>query len=189
MLWCSRVPTGSTTRQRSISPTRIEGHADNVGPALLGGLVVCGLSGDEAWAVPAPLDPGISAVVFVPPDGVLTHVARSLLPPSISHEDAVANTGRAALLVRALGGRPDLLLRATEDFLHQRHRGTAMPASLRLVEDLRARGVPAVVSGAGPTVLALTTSEEGQEGLLGDAPQGWQALAQRVGGAGARVLG
>lgn len=86
--------------------TRIEGHADNVGPALLGGLVVCGRSGVEAWAVPAPLDPGISAVVLIPPDGVLTQVARSLLPPSISHEDAVANTGRAALLVRALGGRP-----------------------------------------------------------------------------------
>ncbi|MBV9831045.1 MAG: homoserine kinase [Marmoricola sp.] len=168
--------------------SRIEGHADNVGPALLGGLVVCGQAGDDAWAVPAPLDPGIGAVVFVPPDGVLTHVARSLLPASISHDDAVANTGRAALLVLALGGRPDLLLRATEDFLHQRHRGTAMPASLRLVEDLRAHGVPAVVSGAGPTVLALTASEQDRAWLLGQAPEGWRALSQRVGGEGARVL-
>ena len=60
--------------------------------------------------------------------------ARGLLPDHVSHADAAANTGRAALLVRALGGRPELLLPATEDFLHQRQRGPAMPASLALVE-------------------------------------------------------
>lgn len=168
--------------------TRIEGHADNVGPALLGGLVICGQSGKDAWAVPAPLDTSISAVVFVPPGGVLTAVARSLLPAHLPFHEAVANTGRAALLVRALGGRPDLLLRATEDFLHQVHRGPAMPESLALVTALRARGVAAVVSGAGPSVLALTTSYDDQATLLAAAPPGWRAFAQRVGGQGARVL-
>jgi homoserine kinase len=168
--------------------TRIEGHADNVGPALLGGLVICGQAGEDAWAVPAPLDPDISAVVFVPPGGVLTEVARSLLPAHLPFPEAVANTGRAALLVRALGGRPDLLLRATEDFLHQVHRGPAMPESLTLVTALRTRGVAAVVSGAGPSVLALTTSYDEQARLLEAAPPGWQAIAQHVGGQGARVL-
>jgi homoserine kinase len=167
---------------------RIEGHADNVGPALLGGLVVCGQAGEEAWAVPAPLDPRVSAVVFVPRGGVLTEVARSLLPDHLPFHEAVANTGRAALLVRALGGRPDLLLRATEDFLHQVHRGPAMPESLALVTALRTRGVAAVVSGAGPSVLALTTSYDEQVTLLEAAPEGWQAIAQQVGGQGARVL-
>jgi homoserine kinase len=166
----------------------IEGHADNVGPALLGGLVICGHDGDDAWAEPAPLDPDLAAVVFVPPDGVLTEVARSLLPESVPFADAVANSGRVALLVRALGGRPDLLLRATEDFLHQEHRGPAMPESLGLVASLRERGVAAVVSGAGPSVLALTTSYDVQAALLDAAPPGWRAIAQRPGGDGARVL-
>ena len=90
--------------------------------------------------------------------------------------------------MRALGGRPDLLLRATEDFLHQTHRGPAMPESLALVTALRTRGVAAVVSGAGPSVLALLPSYDDQAGLLAAAPEGWRAIAQRIGGEGARVL-
>jgi homoserine kinase len=121
----------------------------------------------------------------VPPTGVRTEVARGLLPAEISHHDAVANTGRAALLVAALGQAPDLLLRATEDFVHQRHREPAMPESLALVRRLRADGVPAVVSGAGPTVLALTTA--GGDELAGRAPAGWRVLRLAVDTAGARV--
>jgi homoserine kinase len=167
---------------------RIEGHADNVGPALVGGFVICGQSGEDVWAVTAPLDPSVSGVVFVPPHGVLTEEARVLLPETVPHDRAAANTARAALLVRALGDRPDLLLRATEDFLHQQHRGSVMPESLRLLEGLRARGVPAVISGAGPGVLAFTTSGEDRADLLEAAPEGWQAIPQRLGGPGARVL-
>jgi homoserine kinase len=167
---------------------RIEGHPDNVGPALVGGLVICGQSGEDVWAVPAPLDPSISGIVFIPPDGVLTEAARVLLPASVTHADAAANAGRTALLVRALEDRPDLLLRATEDFLHQQHRGSAMPESLRMVEHLRSRGVPAVISGAGPGVLAFTTSYDDQAALLDATPEGWRAIPQRLGGPGARVL-
>jgi homoserine kinase len=167
---------------------RIEGHADNVGPALVGGLVICGQSGEDVWAVPAPLDPSISGIVFVPPDRVLTEAARVLLPGSVTHADAAANAGRTALLVRALEDRPDLLLRATEDFLHQQHRGSAMPESLRMVERLRSRGVPAVISGAGPGVLAFTTSYDDRAGLLDATPEGWRAIPQRLGGPGVRVL-
>ena len=71
------------------------------------------------------------------------------------HADAAANAGRTALLVAALGGQPEQLWRATRDFLHQDYRRPAMPESLDLVDALRADGVPAVVSGAGPTVLAF----------------------------------
>ena len=167
---------------------RIEGHADNVGPALVGGFVICGQSGEDVWAVTAPLDPSISGVVFVPPHGVLTEAARVLLPETVAHDLAAANTGRAALLVRALEDRPDLLMRATEDYLHQQHRGPVMPESLRLVEHLRGRGVPAVISGAGPGVLAFATSEDDQGRLPEAAPEGWRAIPQRLGGPGARVL-
>jgi len=164
----------------------IEGHPDNVAPALLGGFVISGRTGDEVWAQQSPVDPSISAVVFVPPHGVRTDVARGLLPATVSHADATANTGRAALLVAALAGHPQQLWRATEDFLHQQQRLPAMPESLALVAELRGRRVPAVVSGAGPTVLAFVTDDA--EAVTALAPAGWRALRQGVGGHGAAVL-
>jgi homoserine kinase len=165
---------------------RIEGHPDNVAPALLGGFVISGQAGDDVWAQQSPVDPSISAVVFVPPHGVRTEVARGLLPDTVAHADAAANSGRAALLVSALGGHPERLLRATEDFLHQRQREPAMPESLELVRVLRDQGIPAVVSGAGPTVLAFVTGDP--EAVAGLGPTGWRTLRQVVGGRGAAVL-
>jgi len=169
---------------------RLEGHPDNVAPALLGGFVVSGQAGDVVWAQDTPVDDTIFAIVLVPPYGVRTEVTRGLLPELVPHQDAVANTGRAALLVVALGGQPGQLLRATEDFLHQEQREPAMPESIALVHDLRSRGVPAVISGAGPTVLALVAEgvTPGVEAVADLVPAGWQTLRQSVGGAGARVL-
>lgn len=175
---------------------RIEGHPDNVAPALLGGFVVSGQADEVVWAQPVALDPRVRAVVAVPPYAVSTAVARGLLPEVVPHADAAANTGRAALLVAALAGEPSLLLRATEDFLHQQQRGPAMPQTLALVAALRDAGVPAVVSGAGPTVLALLAEDRGSDvaaGTVPDAvarlvPAGWWVLPQAVGGPGARVL-
>jgi homoserine kinase len=97
-------------------------------------------------------------------------VARGLLPPSVPHADAAADAGKAALLVAALGGRPDQLWRATRDYLHQSYRRPAMPASLDLVDRLRSDGHAAVVSGAGPTVLALVP--DGAD-LTAYRPDGW----------------
>jgi homoserine kinase len=169
---------------------RIEGHPDNVAPALLGGFVISGQAGELVWAQDAPVDPSISAVVLVPSYGVRTEVARGLLPDTVPHADAAANTGRAALLVAALGGQPARLLRATEDFLHQQQREPAMPESIALVATLRGRGVPAVISGAGPTVLAFVADgvTPGAEVVLDLVPTGWRTWAQAVGGPGARVL-
>lgn len=165
---------------------RIEGHPDNVAAALLGGFVISGQADEMVWAERSPVDPSVSSVVFVPPHGVRTETARSLLPDAVPHRDAAANSGRAALLVAALAGHPAHLLRATEDFLHQRQRQPAMPESLALVDRLRARGVPAVISGAGPTVLAFVTDNEDVVSALG--PTAWRMLRQRVGGPGAVVL-
>ena len=164
----------------------IEGHPDNVAPALLGGFVISGRTGEEVWAQQSPVDPSISAVVFVPPHGVRTDVARGLLPATVPHAEAAANSGRAALLVAALGGHPQQLWRATEDFLHQQQRLPAMPESLALVAELRGRRVPAVVSGAGPAVLAFVTDDA--EAVAALAPAGWRVMRQGVGGHGAAVL-
>lgn len=162
---------------------RIEGHPDNVAPALLGGFVIAGQDADGTfYAVPSPVDPRIGVVVFVPPEPVSTELARGLLPEQVPHAHAAANAGRAALLVAALAGRPEQLLRATADRLHQEYRRPAMPASLALVDRLRADGVPAIVSGAGPTVLAFTDTTDG---LLARCPEGWSALQLDVDARGA----
>ena len=150
----------------------LEGHPDNVASAFYGGFVISGREDDHWWAVRAGVDPRITAVAFVPPGGVETTVARGLLPGSVPHADAAANSGRAALLVAALGGQPEHLLTATRDWLHQDQREPAMPQTLALVRRLRADGVPAVVSGAGPTVLAFGTVDSAA--LLARCPDGWE---------------
>ncbi len=180
------MPVCSTDAAALSLANRLEGHPDNVAAALLGGFVISGQADGVVWAERSPVDPALSAVVFVPPHGVRTEVARGLLPESVTHAAAAANTGRAALLVAALAGHPAHLLRATEDFLHQRQREPAMPESLSLVDRLRSGGFPAVISGAGPTVLAFVTGDP--DSVTGLCPEGWQALGQRVGGPGAAVL-
>lgn len=165
---------------------RLEGHPDNVAAAWYGGFVVSGREDEDHWAVPASVDPRVSAVVFVPPTAVSTEAARRLLPASVPHADAAANAGRAALLVAALGGRPEHLHLATRDWLHQDYRRPVMPDTLRLVDVLRAQGVAAVVSGAGPTVLVLCAGGDVDE-LLGSTPQGWAAHHLQLDRDGVRV--
>ena len=85
-----------------------------------------------------------------------TSATRGLLPDRVPFADAAFTGSRTALAVLAFTRRPELLLAATEDRLHQVYRRPAYPESAALVDALRSRGVPAVVSGAGPSVLALT---------------------------------
>ena len=158
----------------------IEGHPDNVAPAVYGGFVIAGSEAGSFFAVSSPVSADISAVVFVPPTGVETKVARGLLPSSVPHADAAANSGRAALLVAALAGAPSFLVPATRDWLHQDYREPAMPASLALVRSLRAAGHAAIVSGAGPTVLAFATSPSDVAALVELAPAGWAVHALDV---------
>lgn len=166
---------------------RIEGHPDNVAPALFGGFTISGRDDDgEFYAVGSPVDPRVGAVVFVPPTPVATEVARGLLPAQVPHADAAADAGRTALLVAALAGRPEHLLRATRDYLHQDYRRPAMPDSLALVDALRADGVPAIVSGAGPTVLAFVDASTAGT-LLARCPDGWAAHHLGVDPEGARL--
>jgi homoserine kinase len=164
---------------------RIEGHPDNVAPALHGGFVISGREGDF-YAVAAPVDPRIEVVAFVPPTPVSTEVARGLLPAEVPHADAAADAGRAALLVAALAGQPEHLWLATRDYLHQGYRRPAMPDTLALVDALRADGVAATVSGAGPTVLAFT-DQSGAVALARRSPRGWHAHRLAIDTAGARL--
>lgn len=166
---------------------RLEGHPDNVAPAWYGGFVICGLEGEAFYAVPSAVDPRVAAVVLVPPYPLSTEVARGLLPEAVPHAAAAANAGRAALLVAALAGAPEHLLVATRDLLHQDYRRPAMPESLALVDALRADGIAAVVSGAGPTVLVLCRPDQ-TVSVVRRAPAGWTARAIGLDRIGVRVL-
>ena len=164
---------------------RLEGHPDNVAPAWYGGLVISGRD-DDWYALPTGVDPRVDVVVFVPPEPLSTEVARGLLPATVPHAHAAANAGRTALLVAALTSAPEHLLAATRDFLHQEYRRPAMPASLELVDTLRAEGVAAVVSGAGPSVLAFCAGCDAAA-LARRAPAGWVADRLQVDRSGVRV--
>jgi homoserine kinase len=153
--------TPSELIQRS---SEFEGHPDNASAAVLGGGVVswtsAGAAGPRYAAAGMRIHPDIRLFVAVPEQKSLTAETRVLLPGSVSHGDARFNVSRAALAVIALTERPDLLMQATEDVLHQPHRAGAMRASAEYLNALRRSNIAAVLSGAGPAVLALTTESE-----------------------------
>ncbi|MDQ6874504.1 MAG: homoserine kinase [Actinomycetota bacterium] len=163
---------------------RLEGHPDNVAACLLGGLTVAWTQDGTARAVRLEPVESLQPVAFVPATRSSTSRARRALPATVPHTDAAHSAGRAALLVVALTQRPDLLLDATEDRLHQDSRALAMPRTAALVRKLRAAAIPAVVSGAGPTVLALATSGADLSGYAGKV---WEVVSLPVDRAGAAV--
>ncbi|MCE0485508.1 homoserine kinase [Ornithinimicrobium sediminis] len=134
-----------------------EGHPDNSSASVYGGLTVSWMPASRVVRTAhLVVHPEIEPVVLVPRgDRLSTTTARAVLPGHVPHADAVQQAGRAALLVHALTTDPTLLWDATCDWLHQEQRRTAYPASMAAVDTLRAQGHAAVVSGAGPSVLAL----------------------------------
>jgi len=154
---------------------RLEGHPDNVAACLLGGLTVAWLAGDGTARAAGLTPSGFRPVLFIPPDRSATVAARAALPATVPHPDAAFNVARAALLPLALTGRPELLLAATEDRLHQEYRAAGMPASAELVGQLRSEGIAAVISGAGPTVLAFTVADQAGRAAA-RCPAGWQCV-------------
>ncbi|GAA1841397.1 homoserine kinase [Agromyces salentinus] len=171
--------------------TELEGHPDNVAPALFGGLTIAWVTPDGPRHKKLIVHRGVSPLVLVPEQEMSTALARSLQPESVPHEDAVFNVSRSALLVAALIQSPELLLQATEDKLHQHYRAQAMPETDRLIRALRAEGHPAVVSGAGPSILVLSSdpSERAEAiRLVEEAAQTvWQPLPLAVDFLGATV--
>ncbi|MFV0632612.1 homoserine kinase [Demequina sp.] len=137
--------------------TRFEGHPDNAAPAIYGGATVAWTDESGAHAVPLEVADEIETAVLIPRSVLPTKQARSVLPSLVPHKDAAFNVGRAALLVNALAGRPEDLMPATEERLHQQYRAEVMAATPAMVAHLREQGLAAVVSGAGPSVLVIGT--------------------------------
>lgn len=161
-----------------------EGHADNAAASLYGGLVIAWNEGGSFRAVRLEPHASLRPVALVPEAESATHTTRGLLPERVPHADAAFAAGRAALAVHALTGDPALLVDATGDRLHQDYREPAWPDTVALVRKLRAAGVAAAVSGAGPTVLAFPPSGELPAGL---ALSGFDVLRLPVDRQGVRV--
>ncbi len=157
----------------------VEGHPDNVAACLRGGFTLAWSDAAGVHVVRRDAHPDLLPVAYVPAQRASTKAVRGLLPAVVPHSDAAANAARAALLALAVTDEPGLLLAATEDRLHQPYRAPAMPDSAGLVAALRADGTPAVVSGAGPTVLALARRSDAER-LVAAAPPGWTASALPV---------
>jgi homoserine kinase len=171
--------------------TALEGHPDNVAPALFGGLTI-------AWTTDAGpqhkkliVHRGVSPLIAVPEGTMSTELARSLRPVTVPHEDAIFNVSRSALLIAALIQSPELLLAATEDKLHQSYRAAAMPETESLILELRSQGLPAVVSGAGPSILVLCSDPAQRlvaaELVAAHVGTPWQSLLLAVDFKGATV--
>lgn len=160
--------------------TDFEGHPDNAAPALLGAATIAWIDEEGPRAASLTVAPTLSATVLVPQTRLSTSRARATLPGHVPHRDAARNAGRAGLLTLALTQRPDLLLPATEDRLHQSYRESVMPDTIRLVDRLREHGHAAVVSGAGPSVLVLHDGK-GSSLLSELAGSGWRRRALAVG--------
>lgn len=158
----------------------LEGHPDNAAPAIHGGAVVSWVDDDGAHAAPLTLDPTLRPTLLVPRTVLPTTQARAALPRDVPHADAAFTAARAALLVVALAGRPDLLLAATQERLHQDYRAPAMPESAALLARLRGAGHPAVISGAGPGLLVFGPLPTDLRMDLG--AQGWRAYDAGVAG-------
>lgn len=172
--------------------TEMEGHPDNVAPCLFGGLTIAWTTPEGPQSKKLIVHRGVSPLVLVPEATMSTALARSLQPESVPHADAIFNVSRSTLLIAALIQSPELLLAATEDKLHQNYRATAMPETDRLLQNLRKKGFPAVVSGAGPSILVLC-SDPGQrlaaaELVAAESETPWQSMALAVDFKGATVV-
>jgi homoserine kinase len=163
------------------------GHADNVAPALLGGLVVNVIEAGQVISVKLPFPQELQAVVFTPDFAMDTVQGRSLMPGEYSRDDAVYNSSRVALFLSAIAeGRYDLLRVAMQDRLHQPYRARIFPLLPALVEAALGAGAHgACLSGGGSSVLALATehAEEVAQALVETAQQAGVAGAAIVTGA------
>lgn len=168
----------------------LEGHPDNSSASVFGGMTLSwtdDVDPGQIHSVRLEVSPDVIPLVFLPVTTLATATARAVLPAQVPHANAARNSARAGLLVEAVTRRPDLLLAATREWLHQEQRRPAFPDSMALLDDLRGQGHAAVISGAGPSVLVLTTAVRLHDArAMGDRP-GWQVLQPGIPATGASL--
>ena len=167
-----------TQRQMLTLATSIEGHPDNVAPAMLGGFVTSVYDEGQVYSVRKPIDEELAFAAFIPNFKLLTEKARAALPKTVDRADAVYNLSRAALATAAFcDGDYELLKVATKDALHQQYRLPLIPGGERIFELAWDLGAYAVyISGAGPTIMAVVHRDNSDffgraEELLAETPE------------------
>jgi len=168
----------------------LEGHPDNSSASVFGGMTLSwtdDLEPGQIHTVQLAVSPDVIPLVFLPAAKLSTASARAVLPAQVPHAVAARNSARAALLVEAVTRRPDLLLAATREWLHQEQRRPAFPASMALLDALRANGHAAVISGAGPSVLVLTTPARLSEARAAADASVWRVLEPGIPSTGASL--
>jgi len=180
--------TTHTNEQLLDAAIKLEGHADNVAPCLLGGITV---STEERTLRLNP-PPNVRVITCAAPSPMATDVAREALLKDVARSDAVANVGRTAMLAAALAsGRTDVLFEATDDSLHQARRFELMPQSGELVRALRGKGLAAFLSGAGPSVAALVdvdAASSAEAVARESAPDAWEVRLESIDPFGATIV-
>jgi len=159
--------------------TAIEGHPDNASASVFGGMTLSwddDVDPGQIHSVQLEVTRDVIPLVFVPATQLPTATARGVLPDQIPHGIAALNSARVGLLVEAVTRRPELLLAATREWLHQEQRRASFPDSMALLDALRGKGHAAVISGAGPSVLVLTTAAQIEDARTLADQFVWRAL-------------
>jgi homoserine kinase len=159
--------------------TAIEGHPDNASASVFGGMTLSwadDVDSGQIHSVQLEVTADVVPLLFIPATQLPTATARAVLPEQIPHCVAAQNSARVGLLVEAVTRRPELLHAATRDWLHQEQRRSSFPDSMALLDTLRGKGHAAVISGAGPSVLVLTTAAQLQEARAQGDRSVWQVL-------------
>ncbi len=157
----------------------IEGHPDNASASLFGGMTlswVDDLDPALVHSVQLEVTGDVIPLLFVPATQLPTAIARAALPDQIPLGLAALNSARVGLLVEAVTRRPELLLAATREWLHQEQRRASFPDSMTLLDALRGKGHAAVISGAGPSVLVLTTAAQIEDARALADQSVWEVL-------------
>jgi len=145
--------------------TELEGHPDNVAPAIFGGFTVSVMDNGEVQTFSFQPKIKLKLVVAVPEFELSTKLARKVLPQRVSRSDAIFNISRASMLVAALvEGRADLLPLAFDDAIHQPYRKKLVPGMQEVFDAAKSAGaLGAAISGAGSCLIAFTTAMSGLE--------------------------
>jgi len=157
----------------------MEGHPDNSSASVFGGMTLSwtdDVDPGQIHSVQLEVNAEVIPLVFVPATKLSTATARAVLPAQVPHAIAARNSGRAGLLVEAVTRRPDLLFAATREWLHQEQRRASFPDSMAFLDVLRGGGHAAVISGAGPSVLVLTTTAQLQDARAQGDRSVWRVL-------------
>lgn len=171
--------------------TALEGHPDNVAPALYGGLTAAFMHEGRPMVARYSIHPDVHFFALIPDFELSTHEARAALPVTVDFADAVFNISHTAALLRGLEtGDRALIGAALQDRLHQPYRRRLITGYDEVVEGAQAAGAYAVfLSGAGPTIMALAGADfPAQAGFLKALPGGWRLLALEADGTGAVIL-